>query len=57
MGSINGLKNIHATSIQTAGQFYLGNNLDSGTAGQVIISAGPQQAALWGSNSATYPVL
>ena len=55
MGSINGLQNIHATSIQNAGQFYLGNNLDSGTAGQVIISAGPQQAALWGSNSATLP--
>ena len=55
MGSINGLKNIHATSIQNAGQFYLGNNLDSGAAGQVIISAGPQQAALWGSNSATLP--
>ena len=55
MGSINGLKNIQATSIQNAGQFYLGNNLDSGTAGQVIISAGPQQAALWGSNSATLP--
>jgi hypothetical protein len=31
MGSINGLKNIQATSIQNAGQFYLGNNLDSGT--------------------------
>ena len=55
MGSINGLKNIQATSIQNAGQFYLGNNLDSGTAGQVIISGGPQQAALWGSNSATLP--
>lgn len=55
MGSINGLKNIHATSIQNAGQFYLGNSIDSGTAGQVIISAGPQQAALWGSNSATLP--
>ena len=55
MGSINGLKNIQATSIQNAGQFYLGNNLDSGTAGQVIISAGPQEAALWGSNSATLP--
>tara|TARA_R100000541_G_scaffold25209_1_gene34775 strand:+ start:338 stop:1828 length:1491 start_codon:yes stop_codon:yes gene_type:complete len=55
MGSINGLKNIQATSIQNAGQFYLGNNLDSGTAGQVIISAGPQEAAIWGSNSATLP--
>ena len=55
MGSINGLKTISATSIQNAGQFYLGNNLDSGTAGQVIISAGPQQAAVWGSNAATLP--
>ncbi len=55
MGSINGLKNIQATSIQNAGQFYLGNNLDSGTAGQVIISGGSQQAAIWGSNSATLP--
>ena len=55
MGSINGLKTISATSIQNAGQFYLGNNLDSGTAGQVIISAGSQEAAVWGSNSATLP--
>ena len=55
MGSINGLKTISATSIQNAGQFYLGNNLDSGTAGQVIISAGPQEAAVWGSNAATLP--
>ena len=55
MGSINGLKTISATSIQNAGQIYLGNNLDSGTPGQVIISAGPQEAALWGSNAATLP--
>ena len=55
MGSINGLKTISATSIQNAGQFYLGNNLDSGTPGQVIISAGSQEAALWGSNAATLP--
>jgi len=55
MASINGLTQISATSIQNAGQFYLGNSLDSGTPGQVIISAGPQQAAEWGSNSATLP--
>ena len=55
MGSINGLKNIHATSIQNAGQFYLGNNLDTGTAGQVIVSAGSQAGAAWGTNSATLP--
>ena len=55
MASINGLQSISATSIQNAGQFYLGNNLDSGTPGQVIISNGAQQAAAWGTNSATLP--
>jgi len=55
MASINGLTQISATSIQNAGQFYLGNNLDSGTPGQVIISNGAQQAAAWGTNSATLP--
>jgi len=55
MASINGLTQISATSIQNAGQIYLGNNLDSGTPGQVIISNGPQQAVSWGSNSATLP--
>ena len=38
MASINGLTQISATSIQNAGQIYLGNSLDSGTPGQVIIS-------------------
>ncbi len=55
MASINGLTRVSATSIQNAGQIYLGNNLDSGTPGQVIISNGPQQAVSWGSNSATLP--
>ena len=55
MASINGLTQISATSIQNAGQIYLGNSLDSGTPGQVIISGGPQLAAAWGSNSATLP--
>ena len=55
MASINGLTQISATSIQNAGQIYLGNSLDSGSPGQVIISNGPQQAVSWGSNSATLP--
>ena len=55
MASINGLTNIAATSIQNAGEFYLGNNIDPGTAGQVIISAGSNQPAVWGSNAATLP--
>ena len=55
MTSINGITRISATSIQNAGQIYLGNSLDSGTPGQVIISNGPQQAVSWGSNSATLP--
>ena len=55
MGSINGLKKISATSIQNSGEFILTNQLDPGTAGQVIISAGPNEPALWGNNSATIP--
>ena len=55
MASINGITQISTTSIQNAGQIYLGNSLDSGTPGQVIISNGPQQAVSWGSNSATLP--
>jgi len=55
MASINGLSSISATSIQNSGQFYLGNNLDTGTAGQVIVSAGSQSGAIWGTNSATLP--
>ena len=55
MGSINGLKNIAATSIQNSGEFYLGNQLDSGTAGQVIVSGGSNESATWGTNSATLP--
>ena len=55
MGSINGLVDITATSISNSGQFYLGNNLDPGTAGQVIVSAGTQLPAEWGANAATLP--
>lgn len=53
MGSINGLKNIAATSIQNSGSFLLGNQVDPGTAGQALISGGPNQPAEWGSTSGT----
>ena len=53
MGSINGLKNITATSIQNSGSFLLGNQVDSGTAGQALLSGGPNQPAEWGSTSGT----
>ena len=55
MASINGLTRVSATSAQISGQIYLGNNLDAGTAGQVIVSAGTETAASWGTNSATLP--
>tara|TARA_R100000697_G_scaffold78325_1_gene90451 strand:- start:10 stop:1911 length:1902 start_codon:yes stop_codon:yes gene_type:complete len=55
MSSFNGLKRIAATSIQNTGPFILGNQLDPGTAGQVIISNGANESATWGTNSATLP--
>jgi len=55
MSSINGLKSVAATSIQNTGPFILGNQLDPGTAGQVIVSNGANESAAWGTNSATLP--
>ena len=55
MASINGLTRVSATSIQNSGQIYLGNNLDAGLSGQVIVSSGTETAAAWGTNSATLP--
>jgi|TARA_R110000824_G_scaffold143807_2_gene311539 hypothetical protein len=55
MASINGLKQISATSIQNSGQFYLDNDLDAGTAGEVIVSGGSNAAASWGPNGVAVP--
>ena len=49
MGSITGLKDIHATSVSNSGQFYLGDNLDSGVSGEALLSQGSQMAAAWGT--------
>ena len=57
MASINGLSNIAATSIQNSGEFYLGNNLDPGTAGDTIVSAGPNLAVSWGTHTGTINAL
>ena len=51
--SFNGLKKIAATSIQNSGEFYLGNNVDPGTAGQALVSAGPEQPARWDTHTGT----
>ena len=53
MSSFNGLKNIAATSIQNSGQFYLGNQIDPGTAGQALVSAGPDEPARWDTHTGT----
>ena len=55
MSSFNGLKRIAATSIQNTGPFILGNQLDAGTVGQVIVSNGTNESAAWGTNSAVLP--
>jgi hypothetical protein len=53
MASINGLKKIAATDIQNSGRFYLGNQLDTGTAGQALVSAGPNEPARWDTHTGT----
>tara|TARA_R110002167_G_scaffold80726_2_gene221698 strand:+ start:1249 stop:2490 length:1242 start_codon:yes stop_codon:yes gene_type:complete len=57
MASINGLSSISATSIQNSGEFYLGNNLDSGQAGDTIVSNGANQAVSWGTHTGTINAL
>ena len=55
MGSITGLKKGSFTSIDNSGEFRLDTNLDSGTAGEVIVSGGPNQPATWGPNGVAVP--
>ena len=51
MTSINGLRQISATSIQNSGEIYLGNNIDPGTAGQALVSGGPNEPARWDTHT------
>ncbi len=53
MTSINGLRQISATSIQNSGEIYLGNDIDPGTAGEALVSGGPNQPARWDTHTGT----
>tara|TARA_R110002096_G_scaffold144033_1_gene300631 strand:+ start:307 stop:1503 length:1197 start_codon:yes stop_codon:yes gene_type:complete len=55
MSSITGLKRGAFTSIDNSGEFRLDTNLDTGTAGEVITSGGPNQPATWGPNAVAVP--
>jgi len=43
------MKDINATNIENSGKFILGNNLDTGTSGECIISNGANNPASWGT--------
>jgi hypothetical protein len=53
--SFTGLKTINATDINNQGEIRLTSDLEAGTSGQVIISQGEGQPAIWGSNSTALP--
>ena len=55
MSSINGLKNISTTQISNTGEYRTGTNLDSGVAGQVLTSGGPDLECIWDNNSVAVP--
>ena len=55
MSTINGLTTLSATNIQNQLDLKVGNDLDAGTAGEVLISGGEDQACSWGPNSAAVP--
>ena len=47
MGSITGLRKGAFTSIDNSGEIRLGNTLNSGTAGQALVSGGPNAPVRW----------
>ena len=51
MGSITGLKKGQFTSIDNSGEIRLGSQINPGTVGQAIISAGPDEPAVWGTHT------
>lgn len=53
MSSFNGLKKISATDIQNSGRFYLGSGVNAGTAGQALVSGGPNEPARWDTHTGT----
>jgi len=53
MGSITGLRKGAFTSIDNSGEIRLGNTLNSGTAGQALVSGGPNAPARWDIHTGT----
>ena len=53
MSSITGLKRGTFTSVDNSGEFRLGDTLDSGTAGQALLSGGVQEPTSWGTPAGT----
>ena len=53
--SITGLKTGTFTSIDNSGEIRLGREIDSGTAGEVIVSGGANQPVEWGPNGVAVP--
>ena len=51
MGSITGLKTGNFTSINNSGQIRLGAQINPGTAGQALVSSGPDDPATWGTHT------
>ena len=55
MASITGMKTGSFTDLNIQGPVRVGNALDPGTIGQVLISNGENEATEWGTNSAVVP--
>jgi len=53
MSSFTGLTTLSGTSIENSGEIRLGNDLNPGSIGQVIISQGQAEAVIWGTSSGT----
>jgi len=53
MSSFTGLTTLSGTSIENSGEIRLGNDLNPGSIGQVIISQGQAEAVIWGTGSGT----
>jgi hypothetical protein len=57
MSSITGLKQGKFTSINNSGEIRLGTNINPGTAGEAIVSNGPNQPVTWGTHTGTINAL
>ena len=53
MGSITGLKRGVFTSVDNSGQIRLGAEINPGTAGQALVSGGPDEPARWDTHTGT----